>query len=244
VRVPKGMLQELYSPKSSLRVMREIGISYSNHQKLRHRAAQEGKPHLLASRRRLDLEQKNLEEGVEYVIDGDMIKLQSISTAVLKRLKNMDMNQKALLSLDKGQGRVLVTLAFPYRHKGKNIRSRPCSDTNHLVLASWEGEDKYEALLNRISNIHQVLTNELKLKILLGGDLGYLCANYGCHPSMTQPCPWCQHSFDKSSSGDKNSIPFKPTVLAKKRKAIPRKTPIWPVELVDVCLYRGAKVLT
>lgn len=87
--------------------MREVGISKLGNEKLRHRASEEGKPHLLASRRKIDFARKNLEENIEYIIDNDVVRLQSISTAVLKRVNslNSNVNKKALLSVDKGQGR-------------------------------------------------------------------------------------------------------------------------------------------
>jgi hypothetical protein len=73
---------------SSLRVMCEIGISHLGHKKLLHRTKQEGKSKLLTSRRKLNYAQKDLEEGMEYVVDGDVIRLQSVATSVLTRLKN------------------------------------------------------------------------------------------------------------------------------------------------------------
>lgn len=229
-------MDALYSPRSSLRVMHEVGISYAGNQKLRSRSSREGKPHLLASRRKLDFERKNLEADVEYVIDQDVIRLKYISHAVSKRLEHIGPNvkQTALLSVDKGQGRVLSTIAFPYRHQGKNSPSHPSSDTNHLVIKSWSGEDKYDALSSRLNDIYPVIANELKLNTLIGGDLAYLCANFGCHPSMSAPCPICDHHFDKAISTSKDKISFDPIVLPKKPKAVPRKTPIWPVDVINV----------
>lgn len=131
-------------------------------------------------------------------------------------------------------GRVLVTLAFPYRHDQLKI-SRPCSDTNHLVLASWEGADNYDALKSRIGHVYSILAEENQLQILLGGDLAFLCANFGCHPSMTQPCPWCMHAFDKTSTSEKRNVPFYPgPIQSTKKKATPRKDPIWQVDLANV----------
>uniref|UniRef100_A0A914DQI5 Uncharacterized protein n=1 Tax=Acrobeloides nanus TaxID=290746 RepID=A0A914DQI5_9BILA len=150
--------------------MREVGISYSGHKKLRYRAAVQGKPQFLALRWKLDLEKKKMENGVEYVVEEEVIKLQSMSTAVKKRIDHIgpSANNAALLSVDKGQGRVLSTIAFPYRHHGKNIPTHPCSTTNHLILKSWEGDDKYETLSSRLSEVYDVVSTELKLPVFIG----------------------------------------------------------------------------
>lgn len=126
----------------------------------------------------------------------------------------------------------MVTLAFPYRHDNVLTDPHPCSDTNHLILASWEGSDKYEALNERIKDIYATLI-ELDIPILLGGDLAFLCTNFGLHSSMNRPCPWCSHTFDKSASGDKKSIPFEPVILERKKLAL-RREPIWPIDLKNV----------
>lgn len=212
---------------------------YIGHQKLRSRSAKLGKPQLLASKKKLDFERKSLEAGVEYIIDGDMIRLNSIFTAVSKRLDHIGPNASriALLSLDKGQGRVLFTIAFPFRRHGQVTLTKPCSDTNHLILKSWCGDDKYIALSNRISNVYPILANELNLELFIGGDLSFLCSNYGAHTSMSKPCPLCPHSFDKSSAGDKNDIPFIPRILPDKKNAVARKDPILPVDLKNVHFF-------
>jgi hypothetical protein len=220
--------------------MREVGIGYSGHEKLRHRAALQGKPQLLASRYSMDLEKKKLEKDVEYTADGEVIALKSISAAVKKRIKHIGPNatKAALISVDKGDGRVLSTISFPYRHQGKSIPEVPCSTTNHLILKAWTGEDTYTTLSDRLSDVHNVIAVELGLPTFVGGDLAFLCINCGKQSSMTQACPWCDHSFDKSTSAEIDKIPFEPVVLPKKQKAVAQKLPIWPVEKENVSFMR------
>lgn len=188
----------------------------------------------------MDAERKKLEEGMEYEIKNGVIRLKSVPNAINKRLRcfNDNVNTTTLLSVDKGQGRVIVTAAFPYRHDQRaNIKQHPSSVFNHLVLASWEGPDNHKALATRIQDIFDILSVEMKLEILLGGDLGFTCANFGIHPAMSQPCPLCSHTFDKSAGGDKNSIPFKPIILPSKKNAVKRKKPIWLVFLENVSYH-------
>uniref|UniRef100_A0A914CZW5 Uncharacterized protein n=1 Tax=Acrobeloides nanus TaxID=290746 RepID=A0A914CZW5_9BILA len=152
--------------------MREVGIGYSGHEKLRHRAALQGKPQLLASRYSMDLEKKKLEKDVEYTADGEVIALKSISTAVKKRIKHIGPNatKAALISVDKGDGRVLSTISFPYRHQGKSIPEVPCSTTNHLILKAWAGEDTYTTLSDRLADVHNVIAVELGLPTFVGAQ--------------------------------------------------------------------------
>lgn len=118
------------------------------------------------------------------------------------------------------------------------VPNKPCSDTNHLVLASWEGPDKYTALKERVGYIHGILKRALNSPIFLGGDLAFLCCNFGAHTSMGQPCIWCPHAFDKSHGVVKDIIPFEPIILKKSKKAVPRQEPIWPIELDYVSFYK------
>ena len=67
-----------------------------------------------------------------------------------------------------------------------------------------------------------------------GGDLSYICANFGSHPSMSQPCIWCPHYFDKSRLGDHDTIPFEPVLPPKSKNIIRRKTTIWDIDLGKV----------
>jgi hypothetical protein len=103
--------------------------------------------------------------------------------------------------------------------------SHPCSDTNHLVLAAWEGEDKHNALENRISDSFDVMSESINSEILLGGDTSFLCANFGCHSAMEQPCPICPHAFDKTSHRDSDTIPFTPSAPKAKNKRRVKRTP-------------------
>ena len=229
--------------------MSEVGISKSGSEKLTQRANRDGKPKLLSSRRKINFARKSLEKDMEYIVDNDVVRLRDISSSVLKRINNLpqvlsfvhkksqsfkDSARKALLSLDKGQGKVIVTQAFPFRHQSFERPSRPCSPTNNLVLASWIGSDKYESLKDRVSGIYQELSNSLGIEILLGGDLSYICANFGSHPSMSQPCIWCPHYFDKSRLGDHDTIPFEPVLPPKSKNIIRRKTTIWDIDLGKV----------
>lgn len=220
--------------------MHEAHISYAAHRKLRNRAIKTGKPPLLASKRKIDVERRSLEDVCKYLAEEDVIRLQNISSALLARLDYIGgVEQTVLLSADKGQGRVLVTAAFPYRNEGKNMASHPCSESNHLVLLSWKGQDKYDALSSRCSNVYQILVEELKLKTLVGGDCSFLCAIVGKHSSMIEACPWCDHMFDKSRSAEKDLIPFVPVVLPGNKKTVERKLPIWGVkiEYLSIFLY-------
>lgn len=226
----------MFSPKESLKVMHDIGLGYSGHQKLRNVANQQGKPHVFPSKRKLDFERHELEKGVEYIIKDDVIELKSMHEAIEKRVQHIGTNalKAALLSVDKGQGRVLSTIAFPYRNQGKPA-SRPCSSTNHLVLKSWEGSDKYDTLVSRLSDIYDVVSKDMGLPVFIGGDLAFLCINFGKSAAMTQACPWCDHSFDKSKNANKNSIPFEPISLPRKKNAVAQQPPIWPVPTENVC---------
>lgn len=96
----------MYSPQSSLRIMREIGLGQVGSQKLRNRVTKEGKTALFPSKRKLDFARSELEQGCEYIVDDlEVVRLKSIPLAVNKRLANFDPgNRKVLLSVDKGQG--------------------------------------------------------------------------------------------------------------------------------------------
>jgi hypothetical protein len=98
--------------------MREIKLSDAGHKKLRHHTSQAGKSNLLAPRKKIDEARNKLEEGMEYIIDKDVVRLQDLRRSIEKRTRSLDENvdKTALLSVDKGQGRVLVTVSFPYRH--------------------------------------------------------------------------------------------------------------------------------
>jgi hypothetical protein len=92
--------------------MHEVGISYRGNEKLRRRASKEGKPPLLASRRQLNVARKDLENGMEYEVSDGVVQLASIKDSVLKRLRsfNPNVSKKALLSVDKGQGKFFGVL--------------------------------------------------------------------------------------------------------------------------------------
>lgn len=130
----------------------------------------------------------------------------------------------------------MATIAFPYRDQDKSEVIRPCSPSNHMVIKSWEGSDKYDTLASRLSNVYDVISNEMELPVFVGGDLAFLCINIGKSAAMTQACPWCEHSFDKSKNANKDSIPFVPVVLQRKKNAVAQQSPIWPVSKENVRL--------
>lgn len=94
--------------------MREVGISDLGAKKLRRRASKEGKPSLLASRRKIDVARKELETEMEYIVLNGVIRLQSIENSVLKRIEqfNPDVSKKSLISVDKGQGKLVRESIF------------------------------------------------------------------------------------------------------------------------------------
>lgn len=131
----------------------------------------------------------------------------------------------------------MCTLAFPYRHDESGTASHPCSDSNHLILKSWKGSDKYDVIRERIGEVHAEVQAAVEDTIFIGGDLSFICTICGASCAMSQPCPWCAHFFDKSRNGEKNLIPWAPVIPSKKRaNAISRQDKIWDFDPINVIL--------
>lgn len=238
--IPSRNIPIYLSPEKVLATKRQGRLSDVGFDRMR-RLIEIRQTRRLLCKRSLESTRKKFERIIKYIIteEGDVL-LENLEEVLLERRRRMglqgDEAKQVTFSVDKGHGRVLATISFPYHKKS-------CSVLNQLPVQSWIGADTYEEMRKRGLNRIVEKLIYMGYKVYLGGDLSFLTSSFGLSCGMSYPCFFCDKRFPRGKKEEEPPIDFKVynsrnsievEVDIQKQKFVHRKPPLFCIDLDNV----------